>query len=245
MCYRDTLILTIVVEKTLPRRFPDVLLSKVFQNRINYSRIHNYETALNINEFNDKCSTHIGESLHLVEPMAWSKVLLFYECLKNFRRVVWIDADAVILAESRSIDSILSDSNCPQYQRGFAVAAEDCNRPPQFNTGFWLVDNSTASRDILRQIIHSSRDPKVRYHQHWENHGAVTVHRRNSSVKSLVCKLDKSLFWFPTTKSLSKGDYACQVKTKNMFLAHWAGNYNSTDMLYVLNIYEQLKGKTV
>lgn len=79
----------------------------------------------------------------------WYKVLLILELLENneYSYIAWIDADAVVVDHSISLEQIIHNGEHKEL-----ILAENMNAGFLVNAGVLLVKNSDWSRSFLRQV---------------------------------------------------------------------------------------------
>jgi hypothetical protein len=213
-----TLIISLAIQHTKSqKKYTEAVLDHMKGNRKSYAAYHGYNVLLAIDDITKQCNSTLSKYVHLIDPIPWFKVAILIECLRVYQRVVWIDVDALILKQSRSIDKILRE-NCILGNSKFFVAGDDCCiKSPKLNTGFWIIEQSLTSFNILEQVLRLSEDNKVRYHEHWENHAAILNYRSNQETRKNTCIGNTSLVWFPSTRN------TCQKFDRNNFIGHWAG----------------------
>ena len=125
---------TAVVSLGFGSRYWPELSAHVRANRADYCQRHGYHCLLSMSDLMTNCS-HDLDSLHLVDPPSWSKVVAIRSCLRHYATVAWIDMDAVIVNRSITIESIAEE--CPG--KSVLVSGNTCDPPPSTNGGFLVV----------------------------------------------------------------------------------------------------------
>jgi hypothetical protein len=223
--FRRTLIISLAIQHTKSqKKYTEAVLDHMKGNRKSYAAYHGYDVLLAIDDITKQCNSTLNKYVHLIDPIAWFKVAILIECLRIYQRLVWIDVDALILKKNRSIDEILLE-NCKFGNSKFFLAGDDCYmKSPKLNTGFWIIEQSLTSSNILEQVLRLSEDNNIRYHEHWENHAVILNYRFNQETRKNVCIGNTSLVWYPNTKN------ECQKSDPNNFIRHWAGGgINTTE----------------
>lgn len=210
-------------------RYTKEALNHIHRNRKEYAERHGYDTLMHSEDF-EKCKSALEPLAHLIHPPAWAKLPLMMDCLRQYDRVVWIDADALIVNHTVSIDSLTNSTDSCHSRPGEdglpriknnVVSGENCvssARNVGISTGLWIVQNYTVMQPHLMHLLKTSHDKNMRNHQWWENKAAIDYYRESAAFKDNTCILPPEIMHFPSVDD-------CQLKHPKNFLYHWAGGF--------------------
>jgi len=186
----------------------DFIKTHVHENRNSYCEIHGYDCLLSQQDVMEKCSESL-DFLHLIDPIAWFKIIAIRGCLFHYESVLWLDMDSIIVNKTMSVPDL-------QAECGGKAAITAGNRcGARTNTGLMVFKHSKEAYDILSFILKESVDPVTRADSWWENR-AVEDAVVNETQD--ICVLRDTVEYFP-----SRPD--CSPRTSNAFLAHTAGGH--------------------
>jgi hypothetical protein len=123
-------------------------------------------------------------------PLSWSKIRILQEILGSYDEVLWIDADAVVVDDSRDIASAVGDD---------AFMGMCAHRTPEGvdlipNAGVWFLRRGQEILNLLSDVW--SRTEFVN-HKWWEN--AALLAAMGYSLEPQVRLVQPSAIWFKTT----------------------------------------------
>jgi hypothetical protein len=150
-------------------------------------------------------------------PAAWAKIPLLQRLLEAFELVVWIDADATILDDSRDIASELAPDTWQAL-----VASDLTGREGRFvpNTAVWVLRRTPRTHGFL-QAVWDSVDFIDR--TYWEN--AAVLHLLGFTYEAPIRLVDPAAPWLEGTQWLAEewnripGPWADEPAR----IRHWAG----------------------
>lgn len=117
-------------------------------------------------------------------PPSWSKVVALYELAASFERVVWVDADAVVVDPSVDLAAQLR----PGRNLGLAVHRYDGNEVP--NCGVWVLRGGRWARHFLERVW-SCTD--LIEHRWWEN--AAVLRLLGYTTTEPVARVARTAVW--------------------------------------------------
>lgn len=138
-----------------------------------------------------------GYELHLYDtnpappdrPPSWGKVLLLQQLLSRYDEVLWIDADAVVLDDTRDITDDLE----PGDLMGLVAHVTPEGDDPIPNSGVWLLRNDPAVIDFLDEVWDCTGFID---HKWWEN--AAVLQLLGYQLQPRVRLEDPAPLWFRT-----------------------------------------------
>ena len=228
---KNSVVITLLLQTNAFKPYSPAVIQHLIQNRMIYTSRHGYDLIYDVGDINFKCKTFVGRYVHFIQPPHWVKLVLFDECLKAYQTVVWIDADALIIDHTLSLEQIIAE--CPLEGRGFVVSGNDCDPWPSLNTGFWIMQNTTFSHRALSAILNYSRNEDTRNHRtFYEQYSLIKLYQDDEVSRKFVCITRTSLTWFPTLRK-NKKLTNCQARKHDNFLVHWAGSHWTTDHVFI------------
>jgi hypothetical protein len=116
-------------------QFENRKISPIDQKFLNtnkaYAKHHGYHYKLITDGYSDM-------------PPWWIKVFLVKDLLKNYKGIFWLDTDAVIINQSRSIESFEVPG------KYFYKSCDlEVNIPKEFNAGVWFIKNAPPMFSLL------------------------------------------------------------------------------------------------
>ena len=229
--HKSTVVITLLLQTKTTKPYSPAVIQHLVQNRMVYTSHHGYDLIYDVGDFNIKCKTITGKYVHFIQPTPWVKLVLFNECLKTYQTVVWIDADALIINHTLSVEQIIA--GCPPQGRGFVVAGNDCDPWPSLNTGLWIITNTTFSHQALSKILNFSIDEDIRNYRGWyEQYSLIKLYEEDETSRNFICITPSSLSWFPSVLKKQKV-INCQTRKPDNFLVHWAGSHWNTDHVFM------------
>ena len=228
---KKIVVITLLLLTKASKPYSPAVIQHLFQNRMIYTSRHGYDLIYEVGDMNNKCKTFAGNYVHFIQPTPWVKLVVFSECLKIYQTVVWIDADALIINHSLSLEQIIAE--CPLDGRGFIVSGNECDPWPSLNTGFWIIKNTSFSHRALSVILNYSRNEDVRNYRGWyEQYSVIKLYQEEESSRKFVCITPSSLSWFPVVLKKQRV-INCQTRKPDNFLVHWAGAHWTTDHIFM------------
>jgi hypothetical protein len=108
-------------------------------NILSYAEKYNYAVIIYDTPFNDQVS------------MCWNKIATIIENLKNYKYLVWIDADAIIINNSIKIESFIEKyPNYDLYLCEDIIVQKEC-----INSGVMIIKNTNWTNELFNRVWNS------------------------------------------------------------------------------------------
>lgn len=193
---------------TLFAGYPLNVTDAVTANRQRYCDAHGLECILSWERVSSRCDSF--EPLNEALPKAWGKVHALRACLPHFRRIAWIDADAMICNFRTTVDSVFQETPSPVI-----VSGNDCNPHP--NSGVILLERGNAAVHVLDSILALERDEAFVRGAYWHEQSAIMHLLKEPRSAPHIAITRSTLQWFPSQ------DNKCMPPHPTSWVAHWAG----------------------
>ena len=156
----------------------ETIESTIRQNRQLYCDRHGY-ICVTPNHM-QPCMPGLWEeaAYSIMEPAPWAKMVVLIRCLEsNFYRVVWLDADLVIV----NLDLPIEAYEAMNEDRGRKIHhAESAlffaqDKHSHFNTGMMIAHNTEMTFNLFTKALQMSKDNAVRHHPWWEQQALLLL----------------------------------------------------------------------
>lgn len=136
------------------------LVASGIENNRHYCEKHGYDFI------------YLTDNLDPSRPIAWNKILILQETLKNneYKWVFWIDADAIFMNFGISIEELIDD----HFDLLVGSDLVGCN------TGNFLLKNTPWTKDFLKRVY--SHEEFI-YHRYWEQAAVMQELKTNEDVR--------------------------------------------------------------
>ncbi|HEY1650998.1 MAG TPA: putative nucleotide-diphospho-sugar transferase [Acidimicrobiales bacterium] len=147
-------------------------------------------------------------------PVPWSKIPILQELLASYEEVLWIDADAVVVDDSRDIASAVGDGAlmgiCPHR----TPEGDD----PIPNAGVWFLRSEQETLSLLSDIWNCTAYVN---HKWWENAALLDV--MGYELEPTVRLVQPSPIWSKTTFLTTEWNSIPVDSSPNPRILHFAG----------------------
>jgi hypothetical protein len=167
--------------------------------------------------------THIFETKKYDLPPWWIKVKLVQETMKTnkYKGVLWLDTDAVVHNQDKSLDSIILNDLSFYY----------CTDAPvwksEFNAGVWLVLNNIHGNDIIDTWMNSySSSDWTESDGKWKSSGewAGSTYEQGAFIKYVIPKYNTYMYKYPWRF------FQSYEPSSGTFTLHFAGEFSDTTL---------------
>lgn len=155
----------------------------------------------------------IGEKEPGVHP-AWNRIPMFLEALRSgYTKVVWLDADTLVVDPARSIFEGTDDTTPLHMCRtnGFPWPPHVLAREQlweAYNDGVLVVNNTPIAIDALEYVWSERRAEHPTLGQIWELSPLLDWLLERRDVEGIVAELDPRWNWMPFAENLDFEDEA-------------------------------------